>query len=501
MHMLLKKVKETIEKYKMLDRGDRILVAVSGGPDSVTLLDVLFSLRDKYDLSLSVAHLNHMLRGREAERDALFVKELSGKLGLPFFLGKRNVGSFMKKTHLSPEEAARKLRYDFLEDIAKREGTNKVALGQTADDQAETVLLAFLRGSGLAGLSGIPPVRMLGGSGIKIVRPLIETFRIEIEKYLEEKKISSRLDASNLEPVYLRNKIRLELLPLIAHEYNPNIKSGLVRLATILREDNRYLIERTRELVSKMLGGNKEKTEIDLASLQSLPVALQQRLLREAVNRVCGDMRPLSLTHWERIHKLIEGGKTGSYIAVSDKVVVRKQYGNLLIMVEEAKRERSNLDYEMEIPGKHFLTELGLIVDLHVSRREDVTGFGTGGRAASFDCDRLKFPLHIRFRKAGDSFSPLGIRGSKKLKDFFIDRKVPASERDRIPLLLGNREIIWVMDPNEHGWGRIGEKVKVTEKTTRVLQVGVVSSSGMCYNAVGVKSSASKNKITEVQKS
>ena len=480
--MFLRKVEQTIKKHQMLNRGDKVLIAVSGGPDSVTLLDVLFSLRHKYDLTLSVAHLNHMLRGKEAERDLCFVKELSGKLGLAFFSGKRNVRSFAKETHVSLEEAGRKLRYDLLQDVAKREGMNKVALGQTADDQAETVLIAFVRGSGLAGLSGIPPVRILGRSGIKIIRPLVEIFRIEIEKYLGEKKISSRLDASNLEPVYFRNKIRLELLPLIAHEYNPNMKSVLVRLAGILREDNRYLIEKTAELVPEMLAGDNEKIKINLKALKSVPIALRQRLVREAVNQMSGNMRPLSVIHWERIRKLIGEGKTGAYVVVPDRVVVRKQYGNLLLMCEKGERERSDLDYELEVPGKDYVPEIGLTVDLCLLRKEEVSRLDNGPRVACFDCDRVKLPLHMRFRKAGDRFSPLGVRGSKKLKDFFIDMKVPAPERDGVPLLLGNGEIIWVMDPDEHGWGRIGEKVKVTEKTARVLQVKVVSSTGMCYN-------------------
>jgi tRNA(Ile)-lysidine synthase len=514
--MLLRKVQKTIKKYEMLDRADRVLVAVSGGPDSAALLDVLFSLRDKYDLSLSVAHLNHMLRGKEAEEDVHFVKGLSKNLGLPFFPGKRNVLSFMKKTHLSPEQAGRKLRYDFLRGIAKREGMNKIALGQTADDQAETVLLALLRGSGLAGLSGIPPVRMFEKPGIRIVRPLIETFRVEIEKYLEGKGITARLDASNLEPIYLRNKIRHELLPLIASEYNPKIKLALVKLAGILQEDNRYLIEETRKLAPQMLSNysgdvaagqtpacagaannskakgvadaniNKyvKKVKINLRKFRAVPAALQQRLVREAVNKICGNMRPLSLIHWERIHELVEGGRTGSYIVLPDGVVVRKEYGDLLIMVEPARHKVSELDYELEIPGKNYIPEIGLIVNAHLFGREDVSLLG-GGKAACFDCDRIKFPLHIRFRKDGDRFSPLGMKGSKKLKDFFIDRKVPAGERDEVPLLLSNGEIIWVMDPGENGWGRMGEKVKVSEKTTRVLHVEVVTTSRMCYNGNG----------------
>ena len=297
--MLLKRVKRTIEKYRMLDDGDRVLAAVSGGPDSVALLYVLFSMVDKYNLSISVAHLNHMLRGKDADEDAHFVEKLSKRLGLPFFSERKNVRSFMKKTHLSPEEAARKVRYNFFERVGKSGNFDKVAVGQTADDQAETVLLAMIRGTGLAGLAGIPPVRALGKSGIKVIRPLIETLRSEIEKYLRAKDITPRLDTSNLEPVYLRNKIRLKLLPLIAENYNPNIKSSLAGLAGILREDNQFLVEETKKLIPEVLDNYVGKVEISLQKIRSVPLALQQRLVREAINRVSRNMRPLSLINWD----------------------------------------------------------------------------------------------------------------------------------------------------------------------------------------------------------
>ena len=522
--MFLKEARRTVQKHRMLNDGDSVLVAVSGGSDSVALLHLLVSMKEKRNLSLSVAHLNHMLRGKSADEDARYVERLSEKLGLPFFSARKNVRSFMKKTRLSPEEAARKLRYEFLRKVARSQKAGKVALGHTADDQAETVLLALIRGAGLAGLAGIPPVRPLGKSGILVIRPLIDTFRSEIERYLKAKRIIPRLDASNLETVYLRNRVRLELLPLIRAGYNPGIKSALVRLAAILREDNQYLLEESGKLVPELLDVDSErrKVRIDLPTLKSLPPALQQRLIREAINIVSENRMPLSLTHWERVRELAESGRTGSYLTLPELVVVKREYGNLLIMRQDLSRSDvvRRLDYELEVPGSNYIPEIGLSVGVSFLEcgeiipptplikggqrgdcfplikgglRGDSLKAGKGGllgaRRAFFDRDKVRFPLHIRFRAAGDRFRPLGMKGSKKLKDFFIDRKVPASERDEIPLLLGNGKIIWVMDPGGRGRGMMADEVKVTKRTARILKVEIEVSPGTCYNRGNLRGS------------
>ncbi|MFH1001963.1 MAG: tRNA lysidine(34) synthetase TilS, partial [bacterium] len=216
--MLEEKVLQTIKKFDMLSFNDRILIGISGGPDSVTLLNILLSFKKRYNLSFFIAHLDHMLRGRESDEDVNFVKNLAQVFGLPCEIKSSNLTKITRKEHLTLEEAARKYRYKFFLETARKFETNKIALGHNADDQVETVLMRFLRGSGLEGLMGIPPVRG------KIIRPLIECSRTEIEEYCKENKIEYRVDSSNKEVVYFRNKIRLELLPLLSKSYNKNIK-------------------------------------------------------------------------------------------------------------------------------------------------------------------------------------------------------------------------------------------------------------------------------------
>ena len=237
--MLEEKILQTIEKFDMLSFNDRILIGLSGGPDSVTLLNVLLSFKKKYNLSFFIAHLDHMLRGEESDKDVSFVKNLAQELGLLCEVKSCNLKEIVQKEHLSLEETAREYRYKFYYETAKKIQANKIALGHNADDQVETVLMRFLRGSGLEGLMGIPPVRG------KIIRPLIECSREEIEEYCQDHKIGYRIDSSNKEVVYFRNKIRLELLPLLSKDYNKNIKGIILRLRNIVSEASAYLNQET----------------------------------------------------------------------------------------------------------------------------------------------------------------------------------------------------------------------------------------------------------------
>ena len=465
--MLKKKVNETIKKFGMLSPGDRVVVGVSGGPDSVTLLHILKKLAPQLKISLSIAHLNHRFRGRDSDRDAEYVQELAKRLNLPVIVESRDVPAFIKEEGLSPEDGARRARYDFFARVAKQIKADKIALGHNADDQAETVLMRLLRGSGREGLSGIPPVRDLEvqSQKIQIIRPLIETTREEIKKYLKENRIKSRLDVSNIEPIYLRNRIRLKLLPLLA-KYNPNIKSVLVRTAQLLREEDRYLegiVNRHLKQMIKRRG--EEKITLDIIKLSSLPSPIQRRLLRESLGLIKGNKLDINLAHIDNILDLLKARGRAS-LDLPGNILVTKEYRRLSIGFKKEKKVFS-FNYFLKVPGITKIPELGLSFRAKILKGKPRALNEGPKKKAYFDYERMKAPLSLRNREEGDRFQPLGMRGSKKLKDFFMDEKIPLKERERTPLLLSGKEIIWVVGQ------RISDKAKVTNKTKKVLMVEV----------------------------
>ncbi len=455
----------------MLEPGDRVVVAVSGGPDSVTLLSVLVSLGEELNFSLHLAHLNHMFRAKEAREDALYVKELAKKFSLPITVRKRNVPAFIKRKHLSPEEGARQVRYKFLQDVAEKAGANKIALGQTADDQAETVLMWMLRGSGLKGLAGIPAVRPL--ENCLIIRPLMEVNRSEIEDYLREEGLGVRVDASNLKPVYLRNKIRLKLLPLLARDYNPNIKSVLSGMSQILEADDHYLTgiqERILQKVARVEG--RRRVEINLVSLRKLHPSMQRRILRRSIELVKGNLQGITLSHLEEVLNMLNRGRTGSQVHLPRNIVVKRIYQKILISQSREPKVRVKYSYQLPIPGEVEIEELNLTLRSSLLNGRSIVQLrkSFSSKKAYFDLNDIEPPLIIRNRRGGDRFQPLGMRGRKKLKEFFIDEKIPREERERIPLLAQRegREILWLVGRRQ------AEKAKVSQGTKRVLKVEIL---------------------------
>jgi len=300
-------MRENLRRYAMVAPGDGVVAGVSGGPDSVALLDLLFRLREEFNLRLTVAHLNHMLRGREAEEDAAFVAGLAARYGLPFTGERVDVRAYRAVHGGSLEEAAREVRYAFFARVAGETGAARVALGHNADDQAGTVLFHFLRGTGPAGLKGIPPVRGL------FIRPLLTVRRAAIEAYLAERGLTARLDRSNVRPVYTRNKIRLLLLPLLEKEYNPRIVDALGRLAEVCREEDAYLEALAeRALRDALLAHEEGLLRLKAAQVTALPLALRRRVIRLAWQRVTGSEYPLDFGDVERVDRLLAdpaGGK------------------------------------------------------------------------------------------------------------------------------------------------------------------------------------------------
>ncbi len=466
--MLIHKVKETIRKYGMIGKGENLLVGVSGGPDSLVLLDVLWSLRTELGISLRVAHLNHGLRGREAEEDADYVKGLAKRLNLPYTFGRKDVPSIMKNSRLSTEEAARKARYQFLKARALRYGCSKICLGHTADDQAETILISILRGSGLSGLGGIPPIREIEPE-IKVIRPLIEVTRREVEEHLKRRKISPKLDTSNLSSQYLRNRIRMKLLPLLSREYNPSISSTLTGMARILRDDKDFLERAMEDILPEVLetsGSNEVK--IDLKRFLKLHLALERRILRKAIKLIKGDLKGITFRHWEEVSSLISS-RSGSRVDLPEGIVVERRYESLLIH-RKSKGRALSFSHQLEVPGMASIPELNLTIKTSCIRREELPPmvWQEDKNKAYLDLSKVNLPLRIRSREPGDRFRPLGMKGEKKVKDLFIDEKVPRKERERIPLLIGGGRVLWVVGL------RIDDTVKVTDETDEILLVELI---------------------------
>ena len=471
--MLEEKVQQTIRKFDMLSFNDRVLIGVSGGPDSVTLLNVLLSFKKRYSLSFFIAHLNHMLRGKESDDDVNFVKNLAQKLDLPCEVKSCNLTKISRKEHLTLEEAARKYRYKFYLESAKKFRANKIALGHNADDQVETVLMRFLRGSGLEGLMGVPPVRG------KIIRPLIECSRAEVEEYCKENKIEYRVDSSNKEVVYFRNKIRLELLPLLSKGYNKNIKDTMLRLRSIISEVSEYLHQETELLFKEVARRESPETVIiDLKKFTSLPLALKRRIIRKSIEVVKGNLYSISFKHNNEILKLTKYQLGEKEIYLPDNLMVKKIYNKLIIYKKEISKEQTeemptHWEYDILIPGETEIRSLGIKFEIKILDSADIksslylAGKKSKGEFLEFiDYNKVKLPLKLRNRRSGDRFYPLKMKGLKKVKDFFIDNKIPKSHRDLIPILVDNEDqIVWIIGM------RLDDRVKINSDTKRLLCV------------------------------
>jgi tRNA(Ile)-lysidine synthase len=467
--VFLRKLKQTIARYDLLGKGDKVLVAVSGGPDSVALLYALWEIRDEFNLDLCVAHLNHKLRGRESEEDEKFVKNLASKLNLKFLSKSIDVKKEAKKKKLSLEEGARLVRYHYLEDLADRIKADKIALGHQADDQAETFLMRLLRGAGGLGLSGIPPKRG------KIIRPLMEIKREEIEKFLKEKGESYRTDSSNLLPNYFRNKIRLLLLPLIKKKFNPKIVEVLNRTSNIISFQQQYVEKNSGEILSllcktkKMVQPRlpqKDKIVLDLKKFINYDISLKREMIRLCVNELNRDSTDLSFDSIERILDLIQKEKSGRKVKLTRNTWALVSGENLAIYIEKKKQHA----YPISLPGERYLRNLGIRIKSEVVPRSSLPEKikSKGEEVAFLDWEKLKGPFTLRSRKPKDKFKPLGMQGTKSIADFLIDMKVPRYERDEVMLLTTRGKSAWIV-----GY-RISDEFKVTDKTKKVLKMEVI---------------------------
>jgi tRNA(Ile)-lysidine synthase len=445
----------------MWTEGMAVLAAVSGGADSVCLLDLFARLRSEVPCPLAVAHLNHSLRGKESDADEEFVATLSARLHLPFHSKRLPPGSLDGQPE-GLEAAARQARYRFLSETARRTGAQRVALGHTLEDQAETFLMRLIRGAGTRGLGGIHP--MLDAV---FIRPLLSVSRREVEGYLTARGISWRSDTSNSDPSRTRNRIRSRLMPLLREEFNPEIDAVLARTTSVLREDEACLEETTRHLADRLLRRGADGAALSIPALRVLPLALRRRLLRLGYEAASGgelSATTLDFQSVETLEELTREGRHGAAATLHDHLEARVLYSDLVFSRGATPGPLAS-EIPLPVPGEAALPDLGLRLKARQVALSSPADPRIASRAdeAFLDADLLPGPLAVRSRREGDSFRPLGSPGVSKLKAYLIDRKVPRPARERIPLVVSGDRIAWVV-----GF-QIDDRFKVTPETRRML--------------------------------
>jgi tRNA(Ile)-lysidine synthase len=459
---LLPRVKRTIEAHALVNPGDRIVIGVSGGVDSMVLLYLLHALRPRWSLDLTVAHVNHGLRPQESEREAELVRKESEKLGVPFEYGQFDVRAFQKGSKLSPQEAARRLRFGFFDRVMEKREASKLALGHNADDQVETVLLRLLRGSGLEGLKGILPMR-----DSKVIRPLLSVWRREIEAFASARDVPYLLDSSNLKRDYLRNRIRLDLIPCLEEGYQPHLKTLLLRTSSILQEENDFLEKSAEEACRQLMKSEGACLSFNSIQFRGFHSALRWRILRRFAKQMARESG-------------IQGIEAPEFRALSGRVLrepsfrvewpggffVEKRYERVSLG-KEKQAPVPAFEMEMAVPGRTPLQLIGKKLISETLTGGDDACLETARDTALLDYDRLRFPLKVRNFRAGDRFHPLGAGGTQKVKEFFIDHKVPRFERERVPLVVSADGIVWIVGH------RIDERFRITPCTKRVLKIRV----------------------------
>lgn len=464
--MIESKVRDTIEKNKLIKKGDKILLCVSGGPDSMALLYLLTALRKEYGIELAVAHLDHMLRGKASAQDANFVKKIADKLNIPFVTEESDVRALANSNKMSIEEAAREARYDFYQRAAKKVVATKIATAHTMDDQAETVLMRLIKGAGSAGLSGIPYKRQL--SNRWVIRPLLDIKRSDIEKYIKKQGIPSRIDASNLKTFYLRNRVRNILIPLLEKKFNPKIKENLNLVSKNLGAEFSYLNIAARRLCERLTSKTQRGIDIGIDDLLRQHIAMQRLIVREIIFKLRGNLRKITYKHWLQVESaLTKVGRQKVDLAGGIKVIRDK--GRVLFtnkkIPEEIKKQLKTA-VKLNVPGETAIPELGIKVRTEIVKRRPKFKKGKRRKRSEYiNGDLIKGSLMIRTRLKGDKMRPLGMKSFKKLQDIFVDEKIPSEIRDTIPLIISRNRILWIPGI------KISEDFKVDKGTKKVLKI------------------------------
>lgn len=462
---LQEKVEESLDAASLLKSTSVILAALSGGADSLALFLALHRLADKHGFKLRAAHLNHGLRGAESDADAAFVEGICSQFNVPIALDKVDVAGMRARRRLSWEQAARIARYDFLTRVAMETQSSALALGHTSDDQAETVLMHLLRGTGIRGLRGMLPLsswRTAHGSAT-LVRPLLNVSRRETEAYCLGHGLTPRLDSSNLEERFTRNRIRRKLMPQL-ERFNPSVKKSLLRLARTAVQDVAYLDQQAASVWSSLTVVEQGGVRLDRHAFKVLHPSMQAHVLHRAYAQTAGEASGLSMAQIEAMKELAGKG-AGLSLSLHGGVRFGTSYEELFITIKSDPRSSRALDETtLRVPGKTRVGGWRVAVRLLEggSRPSDMKH--DNPYCAYLSLDALGDELKVRSRLPGDRFHPLGLPREKSLKEFMIDTHVPRSQRNGTPLLMANDRVAWVV-----GW-RIAHWARVTPETEVVLE-------------------------------
>jgi len=483
---VLAKVRWTIDQHGLLAGGGTVVVGVSGGPDSLCLLHVLNRLREAYGIALHVAHLDHRIRDVESQEDAAFVARLAAEWGLPATIEARDVPWLARESKLAIEEAARQARYSFLAQVAQAVGAKRIAVGHNADDQTETIVMHWLRGSGLAGLRGMLPLTDLEEMrleaawpdhpplDLQLIRPLLEIPRAEIEAYCLEHGLKPRFDRSNLDTTYYRNRLRHELIPCL-ESYNPNIREVLRRSAWVIGDDYSFLQAQLERVWPVVVSSESEKAiTFDLARWRALPTSQRRSTLREAIHRLRRSLRNINWIHIENALLALRTKPAGTQVTLPQGLSLSIGYRDFTVADEGYVPEADwplllveNLP--AAVPGVTELPDSGWCLEAAVIEREEFREDyldDPNPWQTFLDYERAGPELVLRQRRSGDRFRPLGLGGHEKsLHTFMIDHQIPRPMRDFVPIVASPQHIVWVA-----GW-RIDERAKITESTERILRL------------------------------
>jgi tRNA(Ile)-lysidine synthase len=443
---LVTRVEQMIKSEKLLREGECIVVAVSGGPDSVALLHLLFALAERWQWRLVVAHLNHGFRGGESEEEALFVSEIASRLGLAFEVAHLDVPAHIQATGMNPQVAARELRYRFLYAAAHKHGAATVVLAHHADDQAETLLMRILRGTGPAGLTGIPVRRF--EKDVELVRPLLRIYKSELLEYCDTQQLAFRVDSSNLDTKYFRNEVRLDLLPLL-RQYNDQFPQSLNRLSVMMAAEQDFMDMQTKAVFKEGVNQGSDSCEWSRIWFCGLHVALQRRLIKLILNCLDCEADSIDFTKLEQMREAILGDASSNLsLHIGGSLVLTREYDRVYLHNDVVPPQPFAYILERNM-GFLTIKETGITIESiwleRVQQHEQWAPPVHGRNAAWFDAEQLLFPLKVRSRQEGDRMSLLGMAGSKKVKDIFIDSKTPPSIRLKIPIVLDSQEqVLWL---------------------------------------------------------